>query len=261
MTDYKRSTEYRDSVVSFLELNYNILNDDYAKIVDMEEIAEQSYDLMEAYLLTQEVASQKLKDAGEMLSQIEKKFASSNNITLLEGKSKNSERLAKASKVYKHYNEVYLIFFKAYKQEIYLSEAISLGDVNAMEQNKNSMIEYAEEGLEKIKKMKSFDGDTSLKEACTEMLNHYVTSGKGDYQNMINFFVDKENFESINKAFEAKKKKDRTQKDIDQFNDAVNKYNESTASYNKSNETMNKMGGKKLDNWNNTSTKFTKKKI
>jgi hypothetical protein len=37
-------TEYRDSVVAFLNLNYLVLNGDYDKIVNMEDIAEQSYD-------------------------------------------------------------------------------------------------------------------------------------------------------------------------------------------------------------------------
>jgi hypothetical protein len=261
MPEFDGKGEYRDSVVAYLELNYNVLNEDYAKIVDMEEIAEQSYDLMEAYLLAQDMASQRLKEAGEMLTRIEKKFAKDNNITLLEGKSKTGERLTKANKVYKYYNEVYLIFFKAYKQDAYLNAAFATGDVSAMEQNKNSMIEYAEEGLEKLEGIKIFDGDNSLKEACADILNHYLTSAKGDYQSMIDFYVDKENFESINKAFEAKKKKDRTQKDAEEYNNAVNKYNKSTEQFNKSSEGLNKAGSKKITTWNNTSTKFTKKHV
>ena len=36
MADFNGNTEYRDSVVSFLKLNYDVLNDDYENIVNME---------------------------------------------------------------------------------------------------------------------------------------------------------------------------------------------------------------------------------
>ena len=37
MKAFDGSTTYRDSVVSFLNINYYVLKEDYAKIVDMEE--------------------------------------------------------------------------------------------------------------------------------------------------------------------------------------------------------------------------------
>lgn len=262
MSDYNGNTEYRDSVVSYLQLNYNVLNNDYEKIVNMEEIAEQSYDLMEAYLLAQEVASDKLKKAGEMLSEMEKKFAADNDITLTEGeKSKNTKRLEQAGKVYKYYNEIYLIFFKCYKQEAYLLDAVNTGDVNAMEQNKNSLLSYADEGLAKLKELKAFDGDQSLIDAGKDMLSFYKNEAENELGDIVNFFVKKEKFESINSAFEAKKQKDRTQEDVDNFNNAVNEYNAASEAYNKANETLNKTRGKNLDNWNNTASKFTKKHV
>src|SRR5690606_20408367 len=41
MKDYEGNTAYRDSVVSFLNIYYLVLKEDYGKIVNMEEIAEQ----------------------------------------------------------------------------------------------------------------------------------------------------------------------------------------------------------------------------
>lgn len=262
MPDYNGNVEYRDSVVAYLQLNYNVLNHDYEKIVDMEEIAEQSYDLMEAYLLAQETASEKLNMAGDMLTTIEKKFAEENNVTLTEGeKSKNAKRLEQASRVYKYYNEVYLIFFKCYKQEAYLLEAVNTGDVNAMEQNKNALLTYADEGLARLKSIQSFDGDNSLLEAGSEILKFYKNEAENELADIVDFFVKKEKFETIHQAFEAKKKNDRTQEDVDNYNQAVNDYNNATNAYNKANETLNNSRGKKLDNWNNTAAKFTKKHV
>jgi len=258
---YDGSTEYRDSVISFLELNYNVLNYDYGKIMDLEDVAEQSYDMMETYLLAQEIASEKIKNAGEMLSVVHNKFAADNNITLLDSQSKKSEKLENASKVYKYYNKIYLIFFKAYKQEMYLLDAVNNGDVSAMEQNKNALLEYSEEGLNLLKDIKSYDGDNSIKQACIDILTFYKDEASTHSPIIIDFFLKKEKFESIKKAFDAKKEKSRTQADVDQFNTAVNDYNTATGKYNSTNEMLNKTRSKKLDNWNSTSSKFTKKHI
>jgi len=262
MSGFNGNTAYRDSVVHFLELNYNVLNYDYEKIVNMEEIAEQSYDLMEAYLTAQEQASQKISDASDMLSRVEKDFAKENSITLTEGgQSKKGKKLEKASKVYKHYNKIYLIFFKSYKQEIYLLDAISKVDINAIEQNKNALLEYSEEGLKELKTLKSFDDDRSLINACKEILTFYKDEATNDIPTISDFYLKKEKFETVQKAFDAKKKSKRTNDDINNINKASKEYNEAVKAYNETNETLNKNRSKSIDKWNNTSKKFTKKHV
>src|SRR5436190_2892 len=42
--DYKGDYSLRDSAVAFLQFNYDLLNKDYEKIINMEEISEKSYD-------------------------------------------------------------------------------------------------------------------------------------------------------------------------------------------------------------------------
>lgn len=262
MPGYNGNTAYRDSVVSFLQLNYNVLKQDYEKIVDMEEVAEQSYDLMEAYLLAQEKASEKIKEASDMLSKEQEAFAKENDITLLEGEqSKKSKKLANASRMYKYYNKIYLIFFKCYKQEAYLLDALNKADVNAMEQNNNALAEYSEEGLAELKKMQAYDGDNSLMAAAVKMLEFYKNEASKEMPSIIDFFIKKDKFEKINEAFQAKKKNQRTQEDVDSYNKAVNDYNAATNAYNSANESLNGGRSKNLENWNNTAKKFTKKHV
>ena len=55
--------EYKNQVLKNLELNKNLLNYDYAKIVDMKAVAEQSYDAMEAYIIAQELADKKMEES------------------------------------------------------------------------------------------------------------------------------------------------------------------------------------------------------
>src|SRR5688572_10815947 len=57
---YKGDASLRDAFKTYWTVLLSIFKEDYHKIVDMEEVAEQSYDAMEAYLLTQEKAKEKL---------------------------------------------------------------------------------------------------------------------------------------------------------------------------------------------------------
>lgn len=60
---FQKDASLRDSVVSYFQLSALVLKEDYGKIVNLEEVAEQSYDAMEAYMLTKELADQKLHEA------------------------------------------------------------------------------------------------------------------------------------------------------------------------------------------------------
>lgn len=130
---FNGTTNLRDSAVSFLNVNFAVLNEDYAKLVDLEEIAEQSYDAMEAYMLAKEKANDKLQDAGVMMETQYSGFAKKHNINLVQNNDKITKNLEKAGKVYKHYNEVYLVFFKSHKQEAYFVDAMQKNDVNGIE--------------------------------------------------------------------------------------------------------------------------------
>ena len=65
MPPYKGDRTLKDTTVAYIKILYNVFNEDYGKIVNMEEIAEQSYDAMEAYLLAQDKAQEKLEQASE----------------------------------------------------------------------------------------------------------------------------------------------------------------------------------------------------
>jgi hypothetical protein len=217
---FEGDASYRDSCVSALTINKIVIEEDYAKIMVMEEIAEQSYDNMEAYLLAQQKADEILANSMNNSEAEERKFAASHNINLVESQDKVSKKLSQASRVYEYYNKVYLIFFKAYKQEAYMLEAALKGDVNAMEQNKNSLLKFATEGREQLKEIKSFDGDGSLKIVCQQMLDFYKEEAEKNYQPVIDFYLKKDGFEKQSAAMNSKSKS-HTKEEIDEYNKAV----------------------------------------
>lgn len=259
MKAFNGSKAYRDSVLAYLNLSYNVLVNDYAKIMDLDEIKEQSYDQMEAYLLAQKTASDKLKAGSEMVGREQKKFCDANNITLNENKSDLSKKMEIANKVYEYYNPVYLIFFKASVQETKMILALSVNDMNAVEQSKQSMKTYAEEGLAKLKNIPAFKGDKTILLACQKMLDFYVTEADKDMPVLIDFLLTKEKFDKYNKAFQNKKEKSK--EDIDAYNKKVNDLNAGSNSYNTTNDKLNNKRGKLIDNWNNKVASFTDRQV
>lgn len=261
MPDYKGNTILRDSVVSYLRLSYIVMNEDYDKILNMEEVAEQSYDLMEAYLLAKELASKKLNKAEKMIQAQQYKFAEENNITINESQDKVVKNLEIAGKVYEYYNKIYLIFFKSFKQEFYMLDALEKADLNSLEQNNNTLLKYSDEGLKNLTKIKSYKSDMSLNNATKKVLKFYKMEAGQKIPILTDYFMKKEKFEKIEKNFTNKKESKRTEKDIEQYNKVVKEYNNAIKKYNLTNKQLSEKRNNVINSWNKIVTKFIDKNV
>jgi hypothetical protein len=255
MPAWKGDKSFRDSSVAYIKLLNNVFNEDYAKIVNMEEIAEQSYDLMEAYMLAQEKVQEKLHEASERQNEFQKKFAAANNINLITVENELDRKGKEVNALMKHYDEVYLVFFKPYKQEMYLIDAVNRKNVVAIEENINSLKKFAEEGLKKLQSLKGYNNDPSILVSCRDALQFYKNEA-GQAQVITDFVLKEENFTKAKKAFDSKPAAKRTKTEIDDYNKAVNDFNEAVNNYNKVNKQTNKDREKVLDNWNNSVKKY-----
>lgn len=257
ISDFEGDDAFRAEAEEYLGMSITVFEEDFGKILDMEDIAEQSYDLMEAYLLAKEKANDKLQQAGDELDAAQRTFAEAHNITLIDAEDdKTTEKIKKAGKALTYYNEIYLIFFKCYKQEAYVMEAQSRQDVMAMEQNINTLKSDAEAGLEKLAALEAFDGDKTLISACKEALEFYLDEAENTFPTMLNFYLSQDNMNKAKETFENTKKKDRTQKIVDKYNDAVKAYNEAVGEFNGVNDAANDRRGDTLKNWNKSVDKF-----
>jgi hypothetical protein len=146
-----------------------------------------------------------------------------------------------------HSDAVYLVFYKCYRQEAYLMDAINKKNLVSIEQNNNSLKKFAEEGQEKLKAMKGYNNDPSLVIACTDLMIFYKNEA-GKTSDMSDFFLKEENFARLKKQFDSRSKK--TQQDIDQYNKAVNETNAAMQDFNKTNNELNKARSSVLDKWN-----------
>jgi hypothetical protein len=261
MPDFEGDGSLRDSMVSYLNMSSIILNEDYAKIVNMEEIAEQSYDLMEAYMAAQDKANQKMEECGLMLENQIKKFATDHKIQLVESKNKLSMKLGIANEVFKYYNQVYLVFFKSFKQEVYLIDAINKNNINAIEQNKNALLSNSEEGNKLNDQIKLYKNDPSLKASCKLLLDFYKSEATEKIPVITDYLLKKEKFEKEKAAFDNKPANTRTKDDINSYNKAVNEYNNASNQYNLVSQELSTKRNNLLNSWNNNVQAFFNRNI
>lgn len=258
MPAYNGSTAYRDSVVSFLTINYMVLKVDYAEIITMETSAEKSYENMEAYLAALDAASTKMQESTDMVKEQQALFAAENNITLTSNENDElTKKMKAAGVVYGYYNKVYLIFFKSFLQESRLISALGSGSVDGIKEHREILLENTEEGLGLLKEIKAFNGDNSIVAACRDMLTFYQEEAKEKMDIVLDYYQKNKSFEEIQARFDKIKEKDRTQADVDEYNKAVTDLNAAGEKYNATTESLNKERGQLLETWNRSVAKFT----
>ncbi len=252
---YKGDKTYRQSHLNYVDLIFKIYNEDYAKVVNMEEIAEQSIDDMEAYILLNEKIEEKIKVANDSVNNAFKTFAAKHNVNIVKGEQDElSKKLEQASKVTKYYRPIDLIFFKCNWQVNKLTTALNEKKVSDAEQARISVIKFATEGLEALEKISLFDGDPSLKTTCKFSLMACKKICEKETLVQIDFLLKKENFEKIKSSMESKS--ERTKEDVDAYNKAVKEFNDIVNKANQANANANNQRNQALENWNNAVNSF-----
>jgi hypothetical protein len=253
---YKGDNTLRQGSIDYITLCYRVFNEDYKKIVDMEELAEQSFDGMSAYLLLQEKITEKLTEASEKLQKTSKEFAAKYNVKVDETQSALGSKLDVAGKLNDYTNALFLIFFKCNYMDKEMTTAMNNKKVNDVEQSRNSLLRFANEGLKGVDTLKTFNSDPTLANACRDVLKYYKKMTETDIPKLTDFYLKEENFNKTKKAFESKPASSRTQADVDAYNKAVNEYNEAINNFNKTNNAINKERNQVMNTWEAAQKKF-----
>ncbi|NJM15332.1 MAG: hypothetical protein HC896_08080 [Bacteroidales bacterium] len=261
MEPFNGDPSYRDSVAAYLQLNFDVLNNDFGNIVDLEEVAEQSYDQMEAYLLAKKLANEKLEESTHKIGAQYKAFASAYGVNVIEDNDPISKKLQISAEVTDYYNPVYLTFFKAYKQEIYLLDALARNDINGLEQSRNALMAYANEGIVSLSKIKHFKGDNSVNAACKQALEFYKDEAENKVQVLSDFIILKNEYEEMAKLFESKDRMLISDQEAQRYNKAVAEFNSSVNKYNATNNKLNKDRNQCVENWNRSVASFLERHI
>jgi len=254
---YKGDNSLRQASIDYIQFCYRIFNEDYTKIVNMEEIAEQSVDQMQAFLLLEEKASEKLQEASENLAKAEKLFATKYGVNLVDTKNELTDKMGISGKVNNYSDRIYIVFFKCNWEDGELFNALNAHKLNDAEQARNSLIAFAKEGLEALKadSLRTFQGNPSLAAGCREALLFYNSMAQNDIPKLMDFYLKEENFDKIKKSLEAKGS-NKTKEDVDQYNRAVKDINASVNNFNQLNQELNKRRQEVVQNWENAEKTF-----
>jgi hypothetical protein len=205
---------------------------------------------MKSLLLTKEKAFKKLEDANAKLYIESMKFTGS----AIKGKDNMSKLMGDVRTVTVYYDSIYLIFLKNYMAETVLLNAIDKKNVHDVERNKDTLSNYAQEGLDQLDSLKPYKKDPSLLKTCKEVLNVYIKETGKKIDNVTDYFSEADDFEKTRKEYE--KKPSHPNDDVISYSKSVKQFNHALAKYNKTIHTIYKTRKHLLNKWDNAAENF-----
>ncbi len=248
--------DYKVKVLRHLNFNKDLLNQDYEKIIDMKAVAEQSYDAMEAYILAQELAKEKIQESQLIYETDFQNFADKNNIEIIDDETDLGKKMKISNQVFSYYNDLYLTYFKVYINEIYLMDALEKSDVGAIQQNANALNTAAKEGLEMLDLKAPYKKDNSIIEATKKAFEFFIEESSTKVPQITEFLLMNEEFETIRNTLDQFPERERTSDQIADYNKKVKQINTGITNYNKINTELNTKRQEVINNLNNTNAKF-----
>ncbi|MDE3213358.1 MAG: hypothetical protein KGM98_08995 [Bacteroidota bacterium] len=253
---YKGDNSLRQSSIDYIKLCYNIFNEDYGKIVNMEDIAERSYDDMQAYLLLREITNQKISGAVAKMDSAARTFAAKYQIQLVDSKNELDQKLDESGKVNDYADKVYLAFFKCNWEDGKIVSALNKQKMTEVEQSRMSLLKFVQEGLSSLDTLKSFQQDPSLYIACKEALMNYRKLASEVLPKQTDYFLKKESFEKTQQHFNQMADDQKTRQVVDTYNQAVKDMNDAANAFNQNINTSNQLRSQIINNWNEAEKNF-----
>lgn len=259
---YKGDVDFHKKVIEYLTFSEYMIEEEYAKIVDMQEIAEQSYDYMEAYITTREKVDARMDEEHNKLVEAQKEYAKKYDITLIDGgETEISKKMKLSNQVFKYHSDIYLVFFKCNYTDQLLQKSIETKDLAAIQQNANALQQYAEEGIAKIDTFEPIKNDKLLANATKECLKMYAEQAKNYVPKVVDFITFNSQFEDAKAAFERKTNKERTKEVVDEYNTMINQINKRINDYNSLNTNTINTKNRLLNNWENVGNQYIAKYV
>lgn len=258
---YKGDVEYRNQLLAYFAISEKNINQEYDKIIDMQEVADQSYDAMEAYIVARDLVNKKINDEVDKLNANQKIFANKYNIQITEDQSELGKKMKISNEVYANHTQLYLIFYKVNYTENSLMKAIAANDLNAIQQNANALERYSNEGVEKLKAYKGYENDMMLANATKKVLEFTKKEALVLAPSVVTYLMMNQKLEDSKKTIESKAAEKRTSKEIETFNNLVDQVNKEVGVYNNANNNFNAERSNVINNWNEIGNEFISKHV
>jgi len=256
---YKGDVVYRDQLLAYYSISEKYINDEYDKIIDMQEVAEQSYDLMEAYILTRDMVNEKINAEIEKLNTNQKEFANKYNIAITDDETELGKKMEISNQVFRHQSDMYLIFFKVYITDANLMKAVQDKNINTIQQNASALESFVAEGMDKLKSAKPYKNDMMLVNGTKKALEFYKKEALEFAPAVTDFLMLNQKAEETKKAMDAKGKPSKAE--IDAYNKTVADLNKAVDAYNKLTTKFHNERNNAITGWNAASDGFVSKHV
>jgi hypothetical protein len=258
---YKGDVEYRDKVLSYLYFAEKNINEEYSKIIDLQDVAQQSYDFMEAYIMTRDLVNKKLDAESEKVQLAQQEFADKYHITLSTELSDLGKKIELSNEVFDYHTVLFLIFFKVNITDVNLSNAIEKKDLGAIEQNASSLLKFADEGLEKIKTIPNYKNDSSILNETKKALLFYKKTAQEFTPKVVSYLMFYDKFNNAKKSLESKSESEKSKEEVENYNSMVKQINKEIAVFNKLSSDNYEEKTNILNNWNEKGDAFISKYV
>ncbi len=259
LSSFNNDSTLKSEFVGYLDLVSIVLKQDFGKILDMEDIAAQTYDQAEAHQLALDLAVNKLNASFDVVKKVENEFFKKYRITAKDEKDELTLKIEKANKALKYYDAIYRIFYKVNKEDNYAREAVSKKDVAALEQHATTLISFSEEGLKQLKEKTAYEGDDELLENAVKLIELYRLEAQVTYPANVEFSIKSDNFQKSIRKINSIKEGERKKEDVDEYNNEVNLFNKAVKEINKINKTSYGLQKYLIKTWNKLAEDFMKK--
>ncbi len=230
--------EFKEETLKLMKYRKNILNEEFEKVIDLQKISEQSYDAMEAYFMAQEELDKKSAEVQQNYQDVMTAFAEKNNINFVEEQGGLGEKMRIANEVFDYKSDLYLLYFKAQINQVYLFESIAKNDVNGIQQNYNALQSETQAALEKLKSYPAYKNSTALPKKVSTQLEKFQKTADKHVPQITDFLILQKDFEQLQTTIDKTPQRKRTKKMINDFNKKVDEVNKKADSFNKSYKTL-----------------------
>jgi len=259
--EFEGDASLRDAVLTYYNLSYQSLTDDYKEIAAMKESANSNYEIMKALLAAEEQANVNLNKAQTEVESSTHKFAAEHEINLITEENPLSEMITKSNEVNQYYNDIFLPMFKVNLQNIQLKEMLQTGDIEKIEMARLQTAEYAEEARAELAKLSPFKGDNSLIEAAEKRVDYYLEEANVMALNSIEYAKVNAELEEKQAKIDKLKPKQRSKKIVDEFNVLVNQANSLVNKLNANAQRFNQTSQLELRQWQELVQRFKRTHI
>lgn len=250
ITPYRGESALKDSVLLFLQLNRQMVEEDYTRLADLKSLESRSFDELDAFLYDQENACRRLGKLAISLRKEEEAYARRHDIRLVSRDDRFARRLLELNDLFSYYNKLYLAFYKAYSQELIVFRHIEEKDPEQIRPALRQLAAYAEEGLRTVRKEGGYKGNKTLYEAALNCLTFYQREAEKDLTIVADYYDKLDQLEKL------KKDREEGKLNADEYNSLVREINAAGTQLNKLNEKLNQERARVLYNWNEASSGF-----